>query len=314
VEVSKATGVGYSLRREVDRFDGHGTTVGGRHVTGSDDRAPATSAAAGEAEGTAGRPALIATRLTVVHGLDAFWDPRFEYRRLFAEAWGTFLLVLIAAGTAVVAALPSGSDVTLLMKVLAPGLMVTAIVYFMGTVSGAHINPAVTIAFASRRQFPWRRVPGYLIAQIVGATLAAFVLEMLFGGIANGQTVPGEGIDPVVAVATEFLLTLGLLSVVLGVVDGPRNVGVSAALAFGFYIALAGMFGATISGASMNPARTLGPDLIAGDLSQLWIYIVGPIAGALVAVMFDRLLHGPPSPAGAQAAQGLLSREDPGAL
>jgi aquaporin Z len=192
--------------------------------------------------------------------------------------------------------------------------MVIAIVYFMGTVSGAHINPAVTIAFAARRQFPWRRVPGYLIAQIVGATLAAFVLEMLYGGIANGRTAPGEGIEPIVAVATEFLLTLGLVSVVLGVVDGPRNVGVSAALAFGFYIALAGMFGATISGASMNPARTLGPDLIAGDLSQLWIYIVGPIAGGLVAVAFDRLLHGPPSAAGTQAAQGLLSREDPSAL
>jgi aquaporin Z len=257
---------------------------------------------------------LTATRLPVMAGLDTFWDPRFEYRRLFAETWGTFLLVLIAAGGGVVAALPGGGDVTLMMKVLAPGLMVIAIVYFMGTVSGAHINPAVTIAFAARRQFPWRRVPGYLIAQIVGATLAAFVLDRLYGGIANGQTIPAQGIDPMVAVATEFLLTLGLLSVVLGVVDGPRNVGVSAALAFGFYIALAGMFGATISGASMNPARTLGPDLIAGDLSQLWIYIVGPIAGALVAVVFDRLLHGPPSAAGSQAAQGLLSRDDPSAL
>jgi aquaporin Z len=243
-----------------------------------------------------------------------FWDGSYEYRRLFAEAWGTFLLVLVAAGGGVVGALPVGGDVTLLMKVLAPGLMVVAIIYFMGTVSGAHINPAVTLAFAARGHFPWRRVPGYLVAQLIGALLAAIVLEWLYGGIANGRTAPGQGIEPWVAVMTEVLLTLGLLSVVFGTADGPRNVGHNSALAIGFYVALAGMWAAPIDGASMNPARTLGPDLVAGDLSQTWIYIVGPIVGALVAVLVDRLVHGKPSEAGREAAQGLLGSEDPAAL
>ena len=97
----------------------------------------------------------------------AFMDGRFAYRRLFAETWGTFLLVLVAAGAGVVGALPAGSEITLVIKTLAPGFMVIAIVYFMGTVSGAHINPVITIVFALRRQFPWSRVPGYLAAQFV---------------------------------------------------------------------------------------------------------------------------------------------------
>jgi aquaporin Z len=245
--------------------------------------------------------------------LAVFWDSRFEYRRWLAEAFGTFLLVLIAAGGGVIGALPVGGDVTLLMKVLAPGLAVTAIVYFMGTVSGAHINPAVTIAFALRRQFPWPRVPGYLVAQLAGATIAALILQLLYGGIEHGQTVPGAGIDQLVALLTEVLLTMGLLTVVLGVTDGPRNVGTNAAIAFGFYVALAGMIGAVVSGASMNPARTLGPDIVALDFSSSWIYIVGPITGAVLAIIVDRLIHGPPTRAGSDAAQGLLSADDPGA-
>jgi aquaporin Z len=249
-----------------------------------------------------------------IHSAALFWDDHREWRRLFAETWGTFILVFVAAGGGVIGALPAGSEITLLMKTLAPGLAIIAIVYFMGTVSGAHINPAVTLSFALRRQFPWRRVPGYLIAQVLGAALAAGVLELLYGGIANGRTVPGTDIEPIVAVATEFVLTLGLVSVVLGVVDGPRNVGTSAALAFGFYVALAGMIGASVSGASMNPARSLGPDIMALDFSNTWIYIVGPLGGGFVAILFDRLLHGRPSPAGAAAAQGLLSEEDPHAL
>ena len=244
----------------------------------------------------------------------AFMDGRFAYRRLFAELWGTFLLVLVAAGAGVVGSLPAGSEITLLMKTLAPGFMVIAIVYFMGTVSGAHINPVITITFALRRQFPWSRVPGYIGAQLVGATLAALVLELLYGGIANGRTVPGTDIEPVTAMLNEFLLTLGLASVVLGVTDGPRNVGTNAALAFGLYIALAGMWGAPISGASMNPARTIGPDLIALDFTVTWVYIVGPLLGGVVAIVFDRLLHGPPSSVGASAAQGLLEPDDPAAI
>lgn len=107
-----------------------------------------------------------------------FLDPVHEWRRLFAETWGTFLLVLVAAGGGVVAA-KSGGAVTLGMIVVAPGLIVMAIIYFMGTVSGAHLNPAVTLAFAVRRNFPWRRVPGYVLAQMIGGLAAALFLRIL---------------------------------------------------------------------------------------------------------------------------------------
>src|SRR5664280_3344954 len=109
-----------------------------------------------------------------------FLESAHEWRRLFAEAWGTFLLVVVAAGADVVGA-QSGGAISLGMKVVAPGMMVMAIIYFMGTVSGAHLNPAVTLAFAARRNFPWSRVPGYLVAQIIGGVAAASFLRAMFG-------------------------------------------------------------------------------------------------------------------------------------
>ena len=110
-------------------------------------------------------------------GQSEFLDDRLEYRRLFSEVWGTFLLVLVATGAGAVGAQPYGGGLTLPMKVLAPGVMVMAIIYFMGTVSGAHLNPAVTWAFALRGNFPWRRVPGYVVAQAIGAFLACLFLH-----------------------------------------------------------------------------------------------------------------------------------------
>lgn len=111
-----------------------------------------------------------------------FLNPIHEWRRIFAEAWGAFLLVLVAAGSGVVAA-KSGGAVTLSMQVAAPGLMVMVIIYFMGTVSGAHLNPAVTLAFALRGNFPWHRVPGYVLAQLLGGVSAAEFLHLLFGTV-----------------------------------------------------------------------------------------------------------------------------------
>ena len=125
-----------------------------------------------------------------------FFDSSLEWRRVFAETWGTFLLVLVAAGSDVVAAV-SGGRVTLGMAVVAPGLMVMAIIYFMGAVSGAHLNPAVTLAFAVRRNFPWKRVPGYIVAQVVGGIGAAVFLRALFGTVgALGATLPGVAGPP----------------------------------------------------------------------------------------------------------------------
>jgi aquaporin Z len=239
-----------------------------------------------------------------------FLDPTHKWRRLFAEAWGTFLLVLVAAGGGVVAAM-SGGAVTLGMIVVAPGLMVMAIIYFMGTVSGAHLNPAVTLAFAVRRNFPWRRVPGYVLAQMIGGIAATFFLRAMFGIVgALGATVPGSGVSSGTALAMEVVLTTGLVNTILGTATGARNIGANGAIAVGGYIALAGLWAAPISGASMNPVRSLAPDLVRGNLGTAWIYLVGPVLGALIGVAFEWMLKGKPTTAGSVAAQGSLCDDD----
>lgn len=239
-----------------------------------------------------------------------FSDPALEWRRMFAEIWGTFLLVLVAAGGGVVRDL-SGGSLSLAMIVVAPGLMVMAIIYFMGSVSGAHLNPAVTLAFAVRGNFPWRRVPGYALAQLIGGIAAAVFLLAMFGKVgALGATVPGIGIGGTKAMVMELVLTAGLVNTILGTASGARNIGTNGALAVGSYIALAGLWASPISGASMNPVRSLAPDLLRGDFSNSWIYMVGPILGALVAICFEWILRGKPTAAGTVAAQGTLDEEN----
>jgi len=235
-----------------------------------------------------------------------FLDPALEWRRIFAEMWGTFLLVMVASGRAVVVAV-SGGAVTQGMIVVAPGLMVMAIIYFMGDVSGAHLNPAVTFAFAVRRNFPWRRVPAYIAAQMVGGIAAALFLRAMFGRAgALGATVPGHAVGAGQALAMEVVLTAGLVNTILGTASGARNVGANGAIAVGGYIALSALWAEPISGASMNPVRSFAPDLVRGDLTTTWIYIVGPVAGALIGVAFEWILKGKPTAAGTIAAQGTL--------
>ncbi len=235
-----------------------------------------------------------------------FLDLTVEWRRVFSEAWGTFLLVVVAAGAGVVA-VKSGGAVTLAMAVVAPGLMVMAVIYFMGTVSGAHLNPAVTFAFALRRNFPWLRVPGYVLGQTAGALAAALFLRAMFGTVGNvGATEPGVGISQLQACAMEVLLTAGLVNTILGTASGARNIGTNGAIAVGGYIALAGLWAAPISGASMNPVRSLAPDLIRDNFTAAWVYLVGPMVGATIGVVFEWILKGPPTPTGAIVAQGTL--------
>jgi aquaporin Z len=165
--------------------------------------------------------------------------------------------------------------------VVAPGLMVLAIILFMGKVSGAHLNPAVSIAFSLRGDFPWRRVPGYIVAQLVGASLAALFLTAVIGVSAKyGSNYPAAGYSDVTAFVMEAVLTLGLVSVILGTASGAQNIGLFGAFGVGAYIALAGLWGSPISGASMNPARTFGPDLIGADFTSYWVYVAGPLVGA----------------------------------
>ena len=241
-----------------------------------------------------------------------FDDPRLEYRRLFSEVWGTFLLVLVAAGGGVIGATAFGSDLTLPMKALAPGMMVMGVIFFMGTISGAHLNPAVTLAFAVRGNFPWRRVPGYIVAEVVGAVLASVFLQAMYGGILNGANEPTPDVSPAVAILTEAVLTLGLVSVIMGTASGARNVGINGAIAVGAYIGLVSVWGAPVTGASMNPARSLGPMLVGGDLANYYIYLIGPLLGAMAAVGFEYILKGKATEAGAEAAQGILDESPSG--
>jgi aquaporin Z len=239
-----------------------------------------------------------------------FLDRALEWRRIFAETWGTSLLVVVAAGGEVVAARSDGA-VTPGMRAVAPGLMVMAIIYFMGAVSGAHLNPAVTLAFAVRRNFPWNRVPGYVLGQVAGGVLAALFLRVMFGTIgALGATVPGRGIGNGKALAMEVLLTTGLVNTILGTASGARNIGTNGAIAVGGYIALAGLWAAPITGASMNPARSFAPDLVRGNFGTTWIYVAGPAIGALIGVIFESILKGRPTAAGAIAAQGAQGAND----
>lgn len=241
-----------------------------------------------------------------------FFDASLEWRRLFSEWWGTFLLVVVAAGASAVAAVSNGA-VTPAMAATAPGLMVMAIIYFMGTISGAHLNPAVTLGFALRGNFPWKRVPLYLAAQLLGGIAAAAFLRAMFGTAgAIGATIPGGGISGGQALAMEVLLTAGLVNTILGTASGARNIGTNGAIAVGGYIALAGLWAVPISGASMNPVRSLAPDLLRGDFHTTWIYVVGPIVGALIGVAFEWILKGPPSETGSMAAQGTLGADPDG--
>jgi aquaporin Z len=237
-----------------------------------------------------------------------FWNDRYEGRRLFSELLGTFFLVLVAVGGGMVSARFGGNAVPYTAKVVAPALMVAAIILFMGTVSGAHLNPAVSCAFALRGDFPWKRVPAYIIAQFLGAILATLLLWALIGKQGSaGLTLPGSGISTTTAMLWELVLTAGLVSVILGTASGAQQIGPLAALGVGSYIALAGLWGSPVSGASMNPARSLGPALVLGNWTSWWAYLVGPLAGGAIAVGFAYVLRGRGGGrSGVSAAQGTI--------
>jgi aquaporin Z len=240
-------------------------------------------------------------RLELGYGsVGEFWNPRLEYRRLFSELLGTFLLVLAAAGGGL---LHGRAEITLAAAVVAPALTVMAIILFMGAVSGAHLNPVVSLAFAARGDFPWKRVPGYVVAQLVGATLACLFLLAVFGNTQHlGATLPGPGYHAWQAFLMEVALTGGLVSVILGTASEAQNVGLFGAFGVGGYIALAGLWAAPVSGTSMNPARSFGPALVSGDWTAYWVYVAGPLLGATIALGCAWMLRGRGGDAAARAA------------
>lgn len=235
---------------------------------------------------------------------------KLEGRRLFSELLGTFFLVLVAAGAGMMGQAFPGT-ISRSAAVVAPGLMVIAIILFMGKVSGAHLNPAVSVGFALRGDFPWRRVPGYIVIQLVGATLAALFLQSVIHVSATfGSNYVAAGYSAIDGFLMEAVLTLGLFSVVLGTASGAQNVGAISALGVGGYIALAGLWGGPISGASMNPARTFGPDLVGGDFTNYLVYVAGPLVGVIVAVGVAFVLRGHGGGrSGSEAAQGTMDTE-----
>jgi aquaporin Z len=223
-------------------------------------------------------------------------------RRLLAELLGTFALTLVAAGGPVMAA-ATDTPASLPALVVAPALLVMALIYSLGNLSGAHFNPVVTLAFSLRQDFPWRRIPGYWTVQLVGAVLAALLLRALFGTVGHlGATLPHHG--QLASVVMEAVLTFLLLTVILATATNHSLVGHNAALAVAGTIALDGLFAAPVSGASMNPARSFGPALVDGQLGTYWIYVAGPVAGAVLAVVMAWLLRGGTSAEAMDAAQG----------
>lgn len=203
-------------------------------------------------------------------------------KRLFAEVFGTFALVFAGTG-AIVVNQASGGAISHAGIAITFGLVVLAMIYALGDISGAHLNPAVSVAFAAARRFPWREVPAYAGAQISGAVLASLVMRWLFPSDQFlGATFPSGAERQ--SFILELILTLFLMVVILHVSTGAKEKGITAGIAIGSVIGLEAMFAGPISGASMNPARSIAPALVSGHLEHLWIYIAGPFLGAVIAV------------------------------
>ena len=203
-----------------------------------------------------------------------------------AEFIGTFALVFFGCGAVAVGQLPPVG------VALAFGLVIAVMIYALGHVSGAHFNPAVSIGFALGRHFPWPRVATYAVAQVAGAVSGALMLRVTLGASAPLGVTQPAGTD-VQALVWEALLTFVLMLVITAVATDTRAVDEAAALAIGGAVTLGALVGGPVTGASMNPARSIGPALVAGDLGSLWVYLVGPVVGAAGAALVYRYLRGP---------------------
>jgi MIP family channel proteins len=215
-------------------------------------------------------------------------------RRLAAEAIGTFALVFAGAGAVMVDA--KTHQLGHVGVAIAFGLVIMAMIYAVGHVSGAHFNGAVTFAFALTRHFPWPRALAYWVAQLAGALAAAALLRGSLGNVAHiGATLPSGSEGQ--SFLWELVMSAFLMFVIMAVATDTRAVGEAAAIAIGGTIALDAMFGGPISGASMNPMRSTGPALVSGDLHSLWIYVLAPPLGTAVGALAYQLVRGESSTA-----------------
>ena len=205
-------------------------------------------------------------------------------RAHLAEFLGAFTLVFAGCGAIAVGSL-SASGVALVF-----GLVVAALIYGLGPISGAHFNPAVSIGFAIGGHVPWTKAATYAIVQIAGAVAGSALLRLTLGDVPLGVTRPAVAIEP--ALAWEIVFTALLMLVITAVATDTRVVGQAAALAIGGTVTLGSLVAGPISGASLNPARSIGPAVVSGDLADLWIYLVGPVAGAVIGARLYRYLRG----------------------
>ena len=213
-------------------------------------------------------------------------------RRALAEGLAAFALVFAGCG-AIVADAVYGGALGAVGVALVFGLIIMVMVYATGHLSGAHINPAVTIAFAVSRHFPRREVAAYIGAQVAGAIAAALCLLAVWPDQpgALGATVPSVGDGS--ALVYEVLMSAFLMFVIMAVATDTRAVGAAAAIAIGGTVGLDALFGGPVTGASMNPARSIGPALATGEWSSIWIYIAGPVAGTVLGALAYQLTRGP---------------------
>jgi MIP family channel proteins len=223
-----------------------------------------------------------------------------------AELVGTFILVFGGTAVAVGAILArptAGAAYDSLAVALAFGLALAAVVAAVGHVSGAHVNPAVTLGMAATKKFPWNYVPHYVVAQLVGAVLAALATWITFGGAARGEaklaaTYPAQGVGDLQAFVVEILITFILVFVVMAVATDDRAPAAIAPIAVGFALAVGVFIAGPVTGGSVNPARSLGPMLVAGDLTSVWLYVLGPIVGGVLgALLYDRTMAQTQGPA-----------------
>ncbi len=215
--------------------------------------------------------------------------PRTIWPMLVAEAVGTFGIVFAGCGAIMIDVVSHG-QITHVGVGLVFGLVVAAMISAFGHISGAHFNPAVTLGFVLSRHFPLGRLWGYWGAQLLGAIAAAATLRLLLGNVAHlGATLPAS--SPWQAAGFEVLLTAGLMIVIMAVATDTRAVGQAAAFAIGATVGLEALFAGPISGASMNPARSLGPALVSGTWTAQWVYIVAPLLGAALGALLYRWLR-----------------------
>jgi len=209
-------------------------------------------------------------------------------KKYISEFLGTFSMIFCGTGAMTINEV-TGGEVTHVGIAITWGLIVMAMIYAFAETSGAHFNPAVTIAFAYAKKFEWKEVPKYILAQVLGAILASLLLWFLFPTSEFlGATIPA--IDVYRAFVLELLLTFFLMVVIINVSTGSKEIGIVAGIAIGGVVLLEAMFAGPITNASMNPARSLAPAIVSGNLQHLWLYIIAPVLGALLAVVSCKLV------------------------